>query len=648
MHLPSSSWSAALAMLPTLALAGCADEGEDEGSNIVCVGAKCDAPTDPTQFACKNVVDESRRGRPNILNELADPLSVFVLRGGNGCPRTYKETMEKLRAEDKAGCEGGKGAGLASRFVTETGQLDGGKLLQSFRAVTSRRCNSRQEWELTFSMFGVPANGTLPANAEVMAFDPEAKEFNYYEVEGGKWHFFGSSSDFVEGRGGRCAGCHAGGGLIMKELDIPWVHWTGHFQTPGTNKVIDANKDDLGSESSGANMEGLTNSGNREWTKTRVTNALNPDRSTVEALLKPLFCTIEPNLDNAADFENSSVSDLPADFFVDPQLKGFGSVGMTDAVYTAARTAAGSNIPGLNKPDTIFKFTFVERSKADDMYVNELESRAIIDQDFITDVLMVDFTRPIFSDTRCSLLQFAPTFEQLAGPAPTTGGEDTDPTDATDTDPTMGMTTDPSTTGTTDPTTGDTADPTGDTSGTGSGDCCTTSADRQGCENDTIEMCVCAEDGFCCDNNWDETCVMIANETCSAMCGAGVVDGDGLSLQADPEVSAAVTAADIRAHFIANIENSNPAAGSAAAQLLANLQAVGDTASHTARVDAFLKACEDREERALMDDAFKMQTWQREIAFGLPMFEFPQTMPQTTLNVSSSAHWDPATCTVVE
>jgi hypothetical protein len=646
MHLPSSNWTVALAALPLLALAAsCAEDGGDDDNDVVCAGAKCDAPTDPTQFACQNVVDESGRGRPNVLAELQDPVSVFVLRGGSGCPRTYKETVAKLRTEDKVGCDAGGGAGMASHFVTETGQLDSGALLQSFRTVTSRRCNSRQEWELLFSLFGVPASGQLPNNAEVIAFDPESKEFNYYEVDSGKWHFFGSSSDFVEGRGGRCANCHTGGGLIMKELDVPWVHWTGHFATPGTTRVIDANKDDLGRESSGANMEGLTNSGNREWTKTRVTNALNPARGDVQALLRPLFCTVEANLDNAADFDSSPVDSLPADFFVDPLLKAFGSVGMTDEIYVAARTAAGSQVPGLaGQADTIFKFTFVERSKSDKMYVDELKSRGVLDDDFITDVLMVDFTRPIFSDARCSLLQFAPTFEQLEGPAPTTGG-DTDPTDGTDTDPTDGES---GTSDATDPSAGETADPTGDTAGTGSGDCCTEAADRTGCENDTIEMCVCAEDGFCCDNSWDETCVGIANDSCNAMCGAGIADGDGLSLQAEPEVSAAVAAADIRAHFIANIQASNPAAGSAAAQLLANLQAVGDTQTHKASVDAFLKACEDRDERALMDDAFKIQTWQRGIAFGMPMFEFPQTMPETNLQVSATAHWDAATCTVVD
>jgi hypothetical protein len=641
MHLSSSKWTALLAVAPMLALAGCSEEGGEDGNDVVCAGGKCDAPTDPKDFACKNVIDESGRGRPNVLAELQDPISVFVLRGGSGCPTSYKETMAKLRVEDKVGCES-PAAGISTRFVTETGQVDGGKQLQSFRLVTSRRCSNRQEFELLFSMFGVQANGNLPAAAEVMAFDPESKEYNYYEVAGGKWHFFGSSSDFVAHEGGRCKECHTGGGAVMKELDVPWLHWTGHFQTPGTTKIIDANKNDLGSESSGANMENVTNAGNREWTKTRVTNALSPDRSTVQDLLKPLFCSVEVNLDNAADFETSDVSSLPADFFVDPSLKSFGSIGMNKDVYTAARTAAGFNVPGLNKPDTIFKFPFIERSKADKMYVDELVSRGVIDDDFMKDVLMVDFTRPIFSDARCGLLEFAPTFEQLTG-GNTGGTTGEDPTaGTTGEDPTAGTTT---TTGD-EPTTGGTTDPTG---GAGAaGNCCTADDGRKGCENDTIEMCTCALDSFCCDNSWDATCVEVATMQCSAMCGAGIVDDADLSLQADPEVTAAVTAADIRAAFIANLEAANPAAGTAAAQLLDNLKNVGDGSAHGARVDAFLKACEDREERALMDDAFKMQTWQRNNAVTLPVFEFPATMAKTNLNVSSAAHWDATTCTVVE
>ncbi|HWB80523.1 MAG TPA: hypothetical protein VG755_36415 [Nannocystaceae bacterium] len=630
-----------------LAIGACADEGDDDGNHVVCAGAKCDAPTDPSQFACKNVTDLSERGRPNILAELNDPISVFVLRGGSGCPTSFKDAMKKLRIEDKAGCESGAAAGLSTRFVTESGQLDGGKLLQNFRAVVSRRCNSRQEFELLMSLFGIKANGTLPAAAEMIAFDPESKEFNYYEVSGGRWTYFGSSSDFVEkgpGQGDtrRCANCHTGGGLVMKELDTPWVNWTGHFQTPGTNKVIDANKDDLGSESSGANMESVVNAGNREWTKTRVTNALNPMRSDVKALLRPLFCTVEHNIDTAVDFDSSNFSGIPVDFLVDPAFKSFGSIGIKSDVYTAARDAAGFNVPGLaGQKDNIFKFAFIERSKADIMYTDELESRGVIDDDFTKDVLAIDFTRPVFSDARCSLLEFAPTFEQLDMPVPT------DPTDGGTTgageESTGGETTGGETTG--DPTAGGTTDPTG---GTGSGNCCTADDTRKGCDNDTIEMCTCAVDSFCCESSWDATCVSEATESCMAMCTMGIVDDEELAFTDDVQPQAAVDAATIRALFIANIEKSNPAAGSPAAELLANLKNTADAQAHTDRVNAFLKACEDRDEAEMMTDAFKIHTWQRETAFNLPVMEFQQTMATTNLNVSSTIHLDATSCKAVD
>jgi len=93
--------------------------------------------------------------------------------------------------------------------------------------------------------------------------------------------------------------------------------------------------------------------------------------------------------------------------------------------------------------------------------------------------------------------------ESSGGEEDSTGGETTgDPTG----DPTTDPTTDPSTTG----------DPTG---GGDAGNCCTAEAGRMGCENDTIEMCVCGMDDFCCMTEWDETCVGIATGSCSATCG---------------------------------------------------------------------------------------------------------------------------------
>lgn len=53
-------------------------------------------------------------------------------------------------------------------------------------------------------------------------------------------------------------------------------------------------------------------------------------------------------------------------------------------------------------------------------------------------------------------------------------------------------------------------------------DCCT-ARDSAGCEVTLVEECVCAGDPWCCDQNWDETCVLEAG----ANCFAGCIDGTG-------------------------------------------------------------------------------------------------------------------------
>ena len=126
---PSIRLLAALSLCAPLVVGlGCAADEDGTADDGGCSGGKCDAPTDPALFACKNVVDESGRGRPNVLAELNDPFSELVLRGGSGCPKNFAETIEKLRTEDKTGCDSGKGAGMSARFVTETGQFDMGAL----------------------------------------------------------------------------------------------------------------------------------------------------------------------------------------------------------------------------------------------------------------------------------------------------------------------------------------------------------------------------------------------------------------------------------------------------------------------------------------------------------------------------------------
>jgi hypothetical protein len=50
------------------------------------------------------------------------------------------------------------------------------------------------------------------------------------------------------------------------------------------------------------------------------------------------------------------------------------------------------------------------------------------------------------------------------------------------------------------------------------GDCCTANG-TPGCGNEECCDCVCFFDGFCCDSNWDASCVAATFEFCDAECG---------------------------------------------------------------------------------------------------------------------------------
>lgn len=66
-----------------------------------------------------------------------------------------------------------------------------------------------------------------------------------------------------------------------------------------------------------------------------------------------------------------------------------------------------------------------------------------------------------------------------------------------------------------------------DECGSCDGDCCATNGNA-GCEDESIESCVCADDPYCCNINWDNLCV---NEVESLECGICVVAdvcGDGI------------------------------------------------------------------------------------------------------------------------
>jgi len=420
--------AASLIALPA-SLIGCATP--DGGDDDTCADGRCDDVPDsevPPSPCDGIMVDDSGRGNKKVAGRLNDPVAKLVFRAGDNCPTSFQDVMAKLRETDKEGCPN-ESDGIQTRVVSETAQASGTPT--SYRAVVTRTCGGRATDGIIFSLFGLRAGQTtLPASVEIMGFDDTAGVFNYYETDGqGKVHFFGSSKDMLDGPGQagvrRCAVCHTGGGLVMKELDTPWLHWEGHENTAGAAELVTANKD-LGRKNTGAEFEGVVKQGNTKWNKARL-DFVKSGPKAVENLLKPLFCSVEFNLDNGADFASpvaggpggSQISGLPFDSLLDPNLKGFGSLPITFADYDAQIKANGQNVEGVTGAiDTIFDYVYLERSHTDTNFVQQLKTAGIIDDDLMKDVLMVDFTRPVFSSDRCSLLSFVP---DLAGADLTAG-----------------------------------------------------------------------------------------------------------------------------------------------------------------------------------------------------------------------------------
>ncbi len=313
---------------------------------------------------------------------------------------------------------------VSTRFVSETARLEPATL--EFRSVTTVPCGERADAVL-FSLFGVPAGATkLPRNVEIISFDDSEGVFNYYEADGTNITFFGNSKDLLkgspDGQVRRCAGCHVGGGLVMKEIESPWLHWEEDSDDVKETDALAVNHAALLGDEDGADeMEDTVKNGNSDWNSRKITYLTTKEPRSIQDLLKPLFCTVELNIQPGTveprpqpGSDNGDVFDsLPAESLLDLRFDRDG-IGINPADYDAALQASGQQIRDAqgkqvgNHIDTFLEYAFVHRSSIDQDYVDKLAENRIVDDDFITDVLMVDFTRHVFSSDRCALLAFAP------------------------------------------------------------------------------------------------------------------------------------------------------------------------------------------------------------------------------------------------
>ena len=370
--------------------------------------------------------------QPNCLINptLVDPIAQ-ALSSQSECPRNvfqFRSLLKKL------------GFKLETTLVANRGfhnQSQGSLSIFEFATLTKK-----QSGDFFFGHFTkINKDGLLVADQdpskdalmiEAFAWDKTKGYYNFYELRGtggsGQWFYRGDSADIFAdnhllhrqrnprstyfGNTLRCSACHSSGGPIMKELDSPHNDWWTPLRkldlggrAPDTEllkifkTLVPASR--LASEVK-AGLKKL----NTSQTFQKIMTGL-----TLQERLRPLFCPLEINFQS--DLNPNSARSLnikiPTGFFVNTSfLKKTKSIFIKKTDYKNALKALGSLFPETNQIDADHAWLTPVKAASDEVAIQSLVNQGLIDVEFVNDVLAVDFTNPVFSNARCSLLKLVP------------------------------------------------------------------------------------------------------------------------------------------------------------------------------------------------------------------------------------------------
>src|SRR5215475_14588892 len=86
---------------------------------------------------------------------------------------------------------------------------------------------------------------------------------------------------------------------------------------------------------------------------------------------------------------------------------GVGLLGSAPKDRTALESMR-SELPGNKRADADHAWLTPVKAHSDMVAVDALIEQGVVDKDFVTAVLAVDFTNPVFSKIRCGLLKLVP------------------------------------------------------------------------------------------------------------------------------------------------------------------------------------------------------------------------------------------------
>jgi len=264
---------------------------------------------------------------------------------------------------------------------------------------------------------------------ELIAWDPVKQFYNFYELVDGTWSYRGDSKDILDdvrslhrqrsdstnpfGPGLRCAGCHINGGLLQKELTPPHNDWFRQGRPLPLKQLkpdafIKGKLDDL--VDAGELSKLVVASARRLATSPGYRKVLET-RNSMQEQLRPLFCPMEVNIESdAAPFgDQKPTLQIPSAFFVDSRL-ATAAISVKRDHYVAALQKLHSHLPKTTprREDADHGWLTPVKAHSDIALVDALIEAGVVDNEFATAVLAIDFANPAFSKTRCDLLKLVP------------------------------------------------------------------------------------------------------------------------------------------------------------------------------------------------------------------------------------------------
>lgn len=367
---------------------------------------------------------------------LNDPFATLILRRG-----VFPTTLRALLAALDAYAGTPVALPQQTTFVVAEGGMipfaEAPALRRGFRFVVARgRDNATPDlFVSTAAPFDSPQQFL-----QVLSWDEPGGAFQYYERRGGSWLWAGSSWDALEEdtRGKGPFDSHVNGSMVMKELRLPWLHWSSMSQTIPREALAPGDplaQDPIFTGARGAEaLERIVIEGVDRWTESRLSRVLrNGEVARPERLMRQVLTTTTVNIVSAPEPAAGPTDEpirIPRSFFFNVRalsdLVGlqpqFQPPRVTRGRYLESARRLGLHLAdprqGFRREgDVFFAWATPEPAFEDLNLLARLLEAGVLSRRFAACLLMVDFCNPIGSARRESLMRHVP------GSAATTGEE---------------------------------------------------------------------------------------------------------------------------------------------------------------------------------------------------------------------------------